>query len=95
MTEGLRLVLSFAFERLRLYRVEAACLPHNAASRKLLLKSGFREEGYARQYLSIDGKWQDHVLFGLLRADWVAGCAASGLQARPQAESQARPQIQR
>jgi ribosomal-protein-alanine N-acetyltransferase len=71
MTEGLRLTLGFAFDRLRLYRVEAACLPHNTASRKLLLKSGFREEGYARQYLSINGLWQDHVLFGLLREDWV------------------------
>jgi ribosomal-protein-alanine N-acetyltransferase len=71
MTEGLRLALGFAFDRLRLYRVEAACLPHNTASRRLLLKSGFREEGYARQYLSIDGQWQDHVLFGLLREDWV------------------------
>ena len=95
MTEGLRLVLSFAFERLRLYRVEAACLPHNAASRKLLLKSGFREEGYARQYLSIDGKWQDHVLFGLLRADWAAGNAAPVLPARPQARPQAQPQTQK
>jgi ribosomal-protein-alanine N-acetyltransferase len=75
MTEGLRLTLSFAFERLRLYRVEAACLPHNTASRRLLLKSGFREEGYARQYLSIDGKWQDHVLFGLLREDWTKNAA--------------------
>jgi ribosomal-protein-alanine N-acetyltransferase len=90
MTEGLRLALSFAFENLRLYRVEAACLPHNAASRRLLLKSGFREEGYARQYLSIDGKWQDHVLFGLLRADWVAGNAAPGTQVQAQAQAQAQ-----
>jgi [ribosomal protein S5]-alanine N-acetyltransferase len=70
MTEGLTLTLRFAFERLRLHRLEAACLPHNAASRGVLLKSGFREEGYAREYLCIDGKWQDHVLFGMLASEW-------------------------
>jgi len=72
MTEGLGLALAFAFDRLRLHRVEAACLPHNAASRRLLLKSGFREEGFARQYLAIEGRWQDHVLFGLLNDEWTA-----------------------
>jgi ribosomal-protein-alanine N-acetyltransferase len=72
MTAGLRLVLGFAFERLKLHRVEAACLPHNGPSRGLLLKTGFREEGYAREYLCIDGRWQDHVLFAMLREEWVA-----------------------
>lgn len=71
MSEALRLMLAFAFERLRLHRIEAACLPHNAASRRLLMKCGFREEGYARKYLCIDGKWQDHVLFALLREEWT------------------------
>ena len=70
MTQGLQLILAFAFQRLKLHRVEAACLPHNAPSRGLLLKSGFREEGYAREYLCIDGRWQDHVLFALLREEW-------------------------
>jgi [ribosomal protein S5]-alanine N-acetyltransferase len=73
MFEGLALTLKFAFERLRLHRVEAACLPQNVPSRGLLLKSGFREEGYAREYLCIDGKWQDHVLFGILGSDWTKG----------------------
>ena len=70
MTQGLALTLKFAFDQLRLHRVEAACLPHNAASRGVLLKSGFREEGYAREYLCIDGKWQDHVLFGMVVSEW-------------------------
>ena len=65
------MALGFAFERLKLHRVEAACLPHNAPSRGLLLKSGFREEGYAREYLCIDGRWQDHVLFAMLRDEWA------------------------
>jgi [ribosomal protein S5]-alanine N-acetyltransferase len=73
MTAGLGLMLSFAFERLKLHRVEAACLPHNGPSRGLLLKCGFREEGYAREYLCIDGRWQDHVLFAMLRDEWTGG----------------------
>ena len=70
MTAALPLVLAFAFERLRLHRVEAACLPNNIPSRSLLVRAGFRQEGYARQYLCIDGKWQDHLLFAILHEDW-------------------------
>jgi [ribosomal protein S5]-alanine N-acetyltransferase len=70
MTAALPLVLDFAFARLRLHRVEAACLPTNAPSRALLLRTGFRQEGYARGYLLIDGKWQDHLLFAILREEW-------------------------
>ena len=72
MTEALGLMLGFAFGRLRLHRVEAACLPHNGPSRAVLAKNGFREEGYAKEYLCIDGRWQDHVLFGLLHDEWAA-----------------------
>jgi [ribosomal protein S5]-alanine N-acetyltransferase len=70
MTAALPLVLDFSFERLRLHRVEAACLPTNIPSRALLARAGFQQEGYARQYLCIEGKWQDHLLFGILRDDW-------------------------
>jgi len=70
MAEALRLILDFAFNRLRLHRVEAACLPTNIPSKRLLLKIGFREEGYAREYLCIDNKWQDHVLFAMLKDEW-------------------------
>jgi ribosomal-protein-alanine N-acetyltransferase len=70
MTVALPLVLDFSFDRLRLHRVEAACLPSNIASRSLLVRAGFQQEGYARQYLRIEGKWQDHLLFAILREDW-------------------------
>lgn len=73
MTEGLRAVLDFAFDRLALHRIEAACLPANRASQGLLLKTGFKEEGYSRQYLRINGRWQDHRLFAILRADPRSG----------------------
>lgn len=70
MTAALPLVLEFSFGRLRLHRVEAACLPTNIPSRALLTRAGFHQEGYARQYLCIEGKWQDHLLFAMLSADW-------------------------
>jgi ribosomal-protein-alanine N-acetyltransferase len=70
MTAALPLVLDFAFDRLRLHRVEAACLPSNVPSRALLLHTGFQQEGYARNYLLIDGKRQDHLLFAILKEDW-------------------------
>jgi ribosomal-protein-alanine N-acetyltransferase len=69
MTEALRGLLPFAFDRLALHRVEAACLPHNEASRGLLRKLGFREEGHARQFLRINGSWQDHVLYAMVRGE--------------------------
>jgi ribosomal-protein-alanine N-acetyltransferase len=70
MTAALPLTLDFCFSRLRLHRVEAACLPTNIPSRALLLRAGFHQEGYAREYLCIEGKWQDHLLFAILRSDW-------------------------
>lgn len=66
MTEAVRAMLPFAFGHLHLHRVEAACLPTNAASIALLQKCGFQREGLARSYLKINGKWQDHLLFAIL-----------------------------
>lgn len=69
MREGLELLLGFCFSDLGLHRVEAACLPTNAASRGLLMASGFSEDGFARKYLKIRGVWQDHLLFSKLAED--------------------------
>lgn len=69
MTEAIACILRFAFKDLQLHRVEAACLKENVASTSLLRKSGFREEGLAREYLRINGRWQDHLLFAILRSD--------------------------
>ena len=63
---AVRAVSDFAFRSLGLHRVEAACIPENAASRRLLAKAGFVEEGHAKAYLKINGVWRDHVLFGLI-----------------------------
>ena len=70
MHEGLRLMLRFAFDELMLHRTEAACLPHNEASRNLLLGCGFSQDGHAKKYLKIRGVWQDHLLFSLLSEDF-------------------------
>lgn len=75
MTEAVSCILDFAFGELRLHRVEAACLPDNDASRALLLKSGFVEEGVAREYLKIDELWRDHMTFAVLRNDSRPGHA--------------------
>lgn len=69
MSEGVRAVCNFCFDQLGLHRIEAACLLTNGASAKVLEKTGFTHEGMARQYLKINGKWQDHLLFGLLKDD--------------------------
>lgn len=69
MSAALAALVPFAHGTLRLKRIEAACLPHNAASIGLLKKMHFSREGIARQYLCIAGKWQDHVLFARLAED--------------------------
>ena len=69
MTDALDVIISFSFQTLELHRLEAACLPTNAASQGVLRKLGFKEEGYARKYLRINGEWCDHLLFALIGAD--------------------------
>ncbi|HLG90024.1 MAG TPA: GNAT family protein [Alphaproteobacteria bacterium] len=68
-TEAVRLISRFAFHALHLHRVEAACLPENLASQRVLEKAGFVREGYARRYLKIAGEWRDHLTFALLSED--------------------------
>ena len=69
MRRAVDLTLDFAFGELRLHRVEAACIPGNERSLGLLEKAGFTREGYARRYLNIDGRWQDHLLFAIVSDD--------------------------
>ncbi|WOI31517.1 GNAT family protein [Tritonibacter scottomollicae] len=69
MREAIGAVVHHAFTRLDLSRIEAACLPENAASRGLLERSGFKYEGVAQSYLQINGRWRTHVLYSALRSD--------------------------
>jgi ribosomal-protein-alanine N-acetyltransferase len=66
MTAAVKALIPFAFNSLRLHRLEAACIPANTASIRLLEKTGFSREGYAREYLCINGMWQDHLLYARL-----------------------------
>jgi len=50
--------------------VQAAVMPRNAPSRRILEKRRFREEGYATRYLRIAGRWEDHLLFALTAEEW-------------------------
>lgn len=62
-TEGIGAVLDFAFGRAQLHRVQAAIMPRNGRSLRVIEKLGFRREGYAERYLQIAGNWEDHILF--------------------------------
>jgi ribosomal-protein-alanine N-acetyltransferase len=69
MREAIAALVHHAFTSLDLSRVEAACLPENAASRGVLEKAGFKYEGVAQSYLQISGRWRNHVLYANLRLD--------------------------
>lgn len=69
MREAILGVVHHAFTQLDLSRIEAACLPENAASRGVLEKCGFKYEGVAQSYLQINGRWRNHVLYANLRGD--------------------------
>ncbi|KQT61294.1 MULTISPECIES: GNAT family N-acetyltransferase [unclassified Aureimonas] len=74
----------FIFEVEGLHRIEAACLPSNERSIRLLEKSGFRREGYLRNYLKIAGHWEDHHLYSHLAEDRTRPGAAPRLQREAQ-----------
>ncbi|MBN2906021.1 MAG: GNAT family N-acetyltransferase [Rhodobacteraceae bacterium] len=69
MREAIEAVVHHAFVMRDLSRIEAACLPENAASRGVLEKCGFKYEGVAQSYLQINGRWRNHVLYANLRGD--------------------------
>ena len=66
MYESAELIIDYAFNSLKLSRLNAACLPKNNPSINLLLKLGFEKEGFAKKYLQINGNLEDHLLFGLV-----------------------------
>jgi len=73
MFEAIGLVIPYAFDTLRLHRIEAACIPDNVRSTRVLEKAGFRREGLLRSYLRINGSWQDHYLYALIAGDHQGG----------------------
>jgi len=69
MREAIDAVVHYGFGVRDLSRMEAACLPENVASRRVLEKAGFKYEGVAQSYLQINGRWRNHVLYANLRSD--------------------------
>lgn len=70
MTEAVRQAVTYAFAVAGLHRVQAAVIPRNGGSIRVLEKLGFREEGLAERYLCINGTWEDHKLFAVTREEW-------------------------
>ncbi len=71
VTEAIAAVLDFAFGPAGLHRVQAAIMPRNARSLRVIEKLGFRREGYAERYLQIAGKWEDHIVYARTREEHV------------------------
>lgn len=68
---AVHLILGFAFRSLGLHRLQAAILPHNEGSRRVLEKNGFQAEGIARRFIKINGEWQDHRTYAILADDFL------------------------
>ncbi len=71
MTEAVRLGIDYMFREQHLHRISANYLPHNTRSAAVLKGLGFAVDGYARDYLRIDGRWQDHILTSLVNPSWT------------------------
>ena len=63
-------LLQFAFDLLKLHRVQVAIIPRNTASRRVVEKLQLRNEGVAEKYLEINGKWEDHIRFAITFEEW-------------------------
>lgn len=66
MTEAVKLAVQFAFDKLRLHRIEAGVMPRNIGSMRVLEKVGFNKEGIAQKNVRINGKWEDHQMLAII-----------------------------
>lgn len=73
MLAALQIAIPYIYGQLQLHRIEAACIPENWKSVRLLEKAGFEREGLLRKYLKINGEWRDHVMFSRLPDDGEFG----------------------
>jgi ribosomal-protein-alanine N-acetyltransferase len=71
-TEAVLATTTFAFSAAHLHRIQAAVMPHNSGSIRVLEKAGYRREGLAERYLYIAGRWEDHVLYAVTADEWKA-----------------------
>ena len=72
MAEALQVAINYVFKELNMHRVMANYIPDNQRSGNVLKRLEFVVEGYARDYLLINGQWQDHILTSLTNKNWQA-----------------------
>ena len=72
MTDAVAVAVQYAFNELRLHRIEANVQPSNKPSIRVLQRNGFAKEGFSRRYLKINGRWRDHERWAILKEDWIA-----------------------
>jgi ribosomal-protein-alanine N-acetyltransferase len=77
MLEAVNLVVPYSFDALGLHRIEAACIPENKRSIRVLEKARFQREGLLRSYLRINGSWQDHYLYALIAEDFTSASSVT------------------
>ena len=70
MSEALKKAIQYMFEKQKIHRIMANYMPSNEKSARLLSKLGFTIEGFAKDYLFINGKWEDHTLTSLINQQW-------------------------
>lgn len=70
MPEAVVTMMHYAFESLRLHRIEINIIPRNKPSRRVVEKLGLRFEGVAERYLEIDGAWEDHARYAITAEEW-------------------------
>jgi [ribosomal protein S5]-alanine N-acetyltransferase len=68
-TEAVKLMVEYAFNTIKLHRIEAGVMPHNIASIRVLEKAGFHKEGLAKKNVMINGKWEDHQVLAIINPD--------------------------
>lgn len=69
-TEAVSLAVEFAFNELKLHRVEAGVMPSNGGSMRVLEKAGFHKEGLEQKGVRINGTWEDHYIFAILSENY-------------------------
>ncbi|WP_281864900.1 GNAT family N-acetyltransferase [Planomicrobium okeanokoites] len=69
-TEAVKLIVSFGFEKIQLHRIEAYVSPRNTGSVRVLEKAGFENEGLLKEFLHINGVWEDHYHYAMLEKDF-------------------------
>ncbi|MEZ8823155.1 ribosomal protein S5-alanine N-acetyltransferase [Vibrio amylolyticus] len=70
MTRALTLAVNYMFQYQSMHRINAAYMPNNSRSASVLKQNGFEKEGFAKQYLLIDGEWRDHILTSCINKNW-------------------------